>query len=74
MDNQHKLITGYRDLTDAEIAAMNEVKEHSKDIGALVERLKQVPGLDPRWIAIAQTDLQKGFMSLTRAIAQPTTF
>lgn len=33
-----------------------------------------VPSLDHRWINIAATDLQKGFMCLTRAIAQPTTF
>ncbi len=27
-----------------------------------------------RWAAEAQTDLQKGYMSLVRAVAQPTTF
>lgn len=29
---------------------------------------------DKRWANIAKTDLQKGFMALTRAIAKPTTF
>lgn len=32
------------------------------------------PMLDTRWLAIAKTDLQQGFMSLTRSIAKPTTF
>jgi hypothetical protein len=27
-----------------------------------------------RWAALAQTDLQTGYMKLVRAIAQPTTF
>ena len=27
-----------------------------------------------RWAALARTDLQTGYMALTRAIAQPTTF
>lgn len=27
-----------------------------------------------RWAALAQTDLQTGYMKLTRAVAQPTTF
>lgn len=31
-------------------------------------------GVDRRWLSIARTDLQKGFMALTRSVAQPTTF
>lgn len=27
-----------------------------------------------RWVALAQTDLQTGYMKLVRAIAQPSTF
>lgn len=74
VDNQHKKITGYRDLSEEEIALMNEVKEISADVGALVEKLEDNPTLDARWVAIAKTDLQKGFMAAVRAIAQPTTF
>lgn len=32
------------------------------------------PLLDQRWISIGATDLQRGFMAVTRGIAQPTTF
>jgi hypothetical protein len=31
-------------------------------------------GADQRWVAIAKTDLQKGFMALVRAVAQPESF
>ena len=74
MENQHKKIKGYRDLSHAEIDAMNEAKALAENVGALVEKLQKQDGLDKRWIATAKTDLQKGFMSLIRGIARPTTF
>lgn len=80
VDNQHKKIKGYRDLSEEEIALMNEAKELAEKVGDLVDRLGTsdvVPtteGIDQRWLAIAKTDLQKGFMALIRSIAQPTTF
>lgn len=79
MENQHQKITGYRDLSQAEIDAMNEIKEIANRTGALCNKLaamaKEDPTqVDPRWVAIGQTDLQKGFMSLTRSVAKPTSF
>ncbi len=74
MDNQHKLIKGYRDLTESEIASMNAVKEHAEATRALVELVQALPGVDHRWAAIAQTNLQQGYMALVRAIAKPETF
>ena len=74
MDNQHKLIKGYRDLSEGEIKAMNAIKEEAARIGILIEELSDNPTLDQRWVAIAKTDLQKGFMAATRAVAQPTSF
>jgi hypothetical protein len=74
MENQHQHIKGYRDLTPEEIALMNDAKAKGEDIGKLIEVLGGIPGIDKRWLAIAKTDLQKGFMSLVRSIAQPTTF
>ena len=74
MDNQHKLIKGYRDLTEEEIEIMNEAKELSIKVGELVELIDSISSTDKRWVSIARTDLQKGFMSLIRGIAQPTTF
>jgi len=74
MDNQHKKIKGYRDLSQAEIDLMNETKELSAKVGELVEKINKNPAIDKRWVAIGTTDLQKGFMSLIRGVAQPTTF
>lgn len=74
MDNQHRQIKGYRELTQAEIDAMNLIKDVAAKVGEITELVKKTPGADQRWLAIGITDLQKGFMALTRSIAKPTTF
>lgn len=74
MDNQHKMIKGYRDLSEDEIKLMNRSKELAAEVGILIDHLAEIDTIDQRWLNIAKTDLQKGFMSLVRSIAKPTTF
>jgi UDP-glucose 6-dehydrogenase len=74
MDNQHKHIKGYRDLSAEEIALMNEVKTKAEEVGVLIEKLQSASGLDQRAVAIGKTEAQTAFMWLVRAVAQPTTF
>lgn len=73
MDNQHKKISGYRELGQQEIDAMNQVKEVGLAVKALSEHLDTMD-IDKRWLNIGVTDLQKGFMALTRSIAKPGGF
>lgn len=90
MDNQHRKIKGYRDLTQAEIDLMNEIKQKGAELGELHEKVVRVlrestvdePGLNNphivaesfRWAAIAKSDFQTGLMALTRAVAAPEFF
>lgn len=74
MDNQHRKISGYRELTEHDIHLMNKIKEKGEEMGALIEELEDTVGLDKRWINIGKTDLQTGIMALVRSVAQPTTF
>lgn len=74
MENQHRAIKGYRELSEQKVALINEVKETGEELGNLIATLKQMPEIDQRWVSIAQTDLQKGIMALVRSIAQPTSF
>ena len=80
-------ITGYRQLTEAEVALMNEGKALAEQVGAYIAKLRTyadvsrptavtqlTPPLDQRWISIGATQLQQGFMAVIRGIAQPTTF
>lgn len=74
MENQHKKIKGYRDLTQEEIDLMNQIKEKGAELGELVEKLEAMAELDKRWIEIGKTNLQQGLMALTRSVAQPGFF
>jgi len=83
MDNQHKKIKGYRDLSQEEIDMMNEIKAMGENIGELVEKLDNMvmdvntmstSWPDSRWIDIGRTDLQKGIMALVRSVAKPESF
>lgn len=83
-------ITGYRQLSQDEVALINEGKALAEQCGAYIAKLREHPGtrpdgtaptlagmlaaLDQRWISIGATDLQRGWMAVIRGIAQPTTF
>lgn len=71
MDNQHKKISGYRDLSQDEINAMNGVKHQEKQFNGLIDYLKGLPGIDQRQVALAATHGEEAFMHAVRAIAQP---
>ena len=74
MENQHRQIKGYRELTQEEINLMNEVKQKGVELGDLFEKLEKIENLDKRWLSIGKTDLQKGLMATARAIAKPEFF
>jgi hypothetical protein len=74
MENQHREIKGYRELSREEIDVMNRIKEKGAELGVLIGDLRAMQGLDQRWLSIGATDLQTGLMALTRAVAQPTFF
>jgi hypothetical protein len=74
MENQHLQIRGYRDLSPDEVGRMNGIKRISESVGGMIEELQQHEGADQRWVAIAKTHLQQGFMAAVRAVAKPTTF
>lgn len=74
VDNQHQKIKGYRDLSQEEIDLMNEGKALAEQVRVFTEKVQANADTDKRWLAIGITDLQKGFMAITRSIAKPTTF
>ena len=69
-------IKGYRQISEDEIALINEIKTMGNQVGELLERLAcqtEYP-TDGQWFHIAKTDLQKGFMALVRSVAKPEGF
>lgn len=87
MDNQHKLISGYRDLDQKDIDMINQIKIHEVKTLALIKEVENYLGersiVSPeikkfqtdagcfRWLALARTNLEQGFMCFVRAVAQP---
>ena len=79
MENQHRKITGYRELSQVEIDLMNQIKEAGQDLKALHDKaaahITNDTSIDPgerrRWLAIGRTHYQQGLMALTRAVAAP---
>jgi hypothetical protein len=67
-------IKGYRELSQGEVDLMNKLKDVAIEVGNWVDVVLDDPNTDKRWADIGKTDLQKGFMSLIRAVAQPETF
>lgn len=74
MDNQHRKIAGYRELDADEIDLMNQVKALEAEFNGMIDRLKALPRIDQRNVALAQTHGEDAFMRAIRAIAQPTRF
>lgn len=89
MDNQHRQITGYRELTQAEIDLLNKVKDTGRQLQELIYECRGFDVMEgkngdrehddvldeaSRWRSIAQTHLQQGLMALTRSVAKPGHF
>lgn len=75
MDNQHKLIKGYRDLRQDEIEFMNALKDLEEELGQALNTIEAANNLnDPeanRWVALARTHLETGIMFAIKAVARP---
>jgi hypothetical protein len=79
MSDDHKPlpVSGYKAQSPATVAAVNVNKETEEKILRLIDDLQngtlngEAFQADPRWLSIARTDLEKGFMALNRAIFKP---
>lgn len=66
-------VKGYRPLEKHRVEVVNENKALEELVLRQMERLQEMHGLepDPRWMAIAKTQIEQGFMALNRAVFQP---
>jgi hypothetical protein len=88
VENQHRRISGYRELSQEEIDLMNEIKAKGVELGELVGNLYTLNHINGdgsgvptnqqlesnRWLGIGKDHLQQGLMALTRAVAKPEFF
>lgn len=65
-------ITGYQQQPQSKVDAVNTTKGIENDLGDWLNQLvTDIPDVDMRWIAVARTHLQQGFMALNRAVFRP---
>lgn len=74
MENQHRKITGYRELTQQDVNDMNDIKAEGERLKTVIEAMRSRKEIDQRWVSIAETNLQQGIMAAVRAVAQPNSF
>lgn len=74
MENQHRKITGCRELNQAEIKAMNAIKEIAGAVGVLIDEMESSSELDQHWVQQAKNSLQAGFMFAERSVTKQKTF
>ena len=74
MKDQHTKITGYRDLTQAEIDEMNQCKELGEACRELISTLRDTPDIDTEALNIGKIKLKEGIMWLVRSVAKPGGF
>lgn len=76
-DHKGLPVQGYRVQPQEAVDAVNRNKETEEKLLRLIDDLQngQLNGeafqAEQRWLAIARTDLEKGFMALNRAIFKP---
>lgn len=71
MENQHRKISGYRELSQTEINLMNECKALEAKFNSLIDKLKAISELDQRNVSLAATHGEDAFMRAVRSIARP---
>lgn len=65
-------VSGYQKQSDERIELVNANKATEERLLRFMDELVSSGIGDPRWTAIARTNLEQGFMALNRAIFQPS--
>lgn len=86
MENQHRKIKGYRELSQEEVVLMNLIKDQGEALGVTIEKLRELrcdnkDGLNPIKLLEsadamynAEQQLKTGIMWLVRSVALPNSF
>lgn len=76
MNTEHKglPVVGYQPQTEDAVAFVNENKALEERLLRRLDRMaaKGPPAYDMRWLAIARTSIEQGFMAMNRAVFQPS--
>ena len=65
-------VPGYRPQPEWAVKLVKDLKETEERLLRKLDDLKGNPEIDQRWVAIANTHFQEGFMAINRSIFKPT--
>ena len=71
MDDQHRKISGYRELDQVDIDTINAIKAWEASWNRIIDSMKNDETLDQRCVAIAATKVETGMMFAVKAVAKP---
>jgi hypothetical protein len=64
-------VAGYRPQSDLAVQRVNFNKHAEERLLRVLDEYAEDPAIDKRWLALARTQIENGFMALNRAIFQP---
>ena len=64
-------VKGYQPQSSYRVELVNRNKEAEERVLRILDNLKESNRADLRWLAIARTHIEEGFMAMNRAIFQP---
>ena len=64
-------VAGYKAQGQDKVVQVNTNKIEEEKILRILDRLKDDPEVDQRWLAIGRTAIENGFMAVNRSIFQP---
>ncbi len=69
--NEGLPVKGYVSQSDNNVALVNENKVLEEKVLRQLDKLYGVAGIDLRWLAIAKTQIEQGFMAANRSVFKP---
>jgi hypothetical protein len=64
-------VAGYKPQSDEKVTLVNANKQVEESVLRILDYLKDMPGIDGRWLAVGRTHIEQGFMAVNRAVFQP---
>lgn len=64
-------VAGYRPQTKEAVDIVNEHKRMEERLLRRMDAMKGDTRFDQRWLAVARTHIEEGFMALNRSVFQP---
>ena len=65
-------VKGYEKQSTSNVDLVNANKEIEERVLRMLDELKELEGVDQRWLATGRTDIEKGFMAVNRSIFKPS--